>query len=405
MCSFTEEQREFLANSADGPGLAHHLSSYNLYMGVKYIFDQIENFPSEFHFSDILFPFLTPKRSFVFMATLYDFYTSCCELDEIYEELDTVEGKCQEKAQREEKLAELKEKILQNEENKNLYKERAKNIKKQLADLSVRHEEEQQTIKEYQAEEQVQLEKLKVCDDHEQKMQDEFSKVDNERQYYESLVVSDDQSQIIENYGKLTKKKEECFSKLRELEQQVHDGSSKVTQFEKVLSLCDDLNQNLRGEVSVENKTLDLKGLWSVASSLKQEIQALEKEETKLQAQVKEKDEAIPCQANELARLEAEQDSVACTWKEKQGRYRSLIADLQRSLSELSHRAEIEEAGLRDTIRKIEDLAAVITVKENELKEADEICKAKFVKLEEDLVRALSRISAQAVAYKMANLK
>lgn len=397
LCSITEEQHEILASSVDG-SLTEHASTHNLYMAVKYVFDKIELFTESFHYSDILFPSLAPKRSFVFMTKLYDFYTTCAEFDYYYEEADKLDSKRYELAKLKEENMKLKDDIQLNEQKKIVVAERKKDIIGQLNDLSSRKDVDLLAVKKLQAEEKSQKEKYNILDEQERKMKDLLVKADNEKKHFESLIVSDD-CQILEHQAKLTKKMEACKLRLEQLEKQVHDGSSKVSHFDKILNLNDSLNQVLRGEITIENKSLDLKGIHNSASVLKKECQMLDEEEAELQGLLQEKDEALPCSQNELARLDAEKDSIACTWQEKKGRYQSWLNDLQRSVSELTHRDQIVEAGLKDATSNLEQLSEKIAKKQEEILNMDKANLEQFARFETELIQVLRRFAYEAISY------
>lgn len=396
MCCLSEEQIGLLSSDVS---MTEHATAHNLYMAVKYMFDKIELFNQAFHYSDILFPSLAPKRSFVFMGTLYLFYTTCAEFDEVYEKMNTVDAKKNTQVKLNQQIAKLKEQIRINQEKKITFTEREKDIKKELSDLAAKYDQEQLAIKSLQAEEEAHLEKLNVLEEQERKMQELVSKINNEKKYYESLIVSDD-SQILENQAKLSKKKEECLSKLQQLEAQVKEGSSKISQFDAVLKLYDDLNHVLRGEIAIENKSFDLKGLSNSAAALKKEGQILDQEVEELQSLLQEKDEALPCSQNGLARLDAEKDSITCTWKEKQGRYQTMLSDLQRSVSELTHRALIEQAGFKDNAKKITQLSDEVVAKREDIQNMEAVNQEAFLRFEAALIQLFRHVINQALLYR-----
>jgi len=249
--ALNSNQIDKMRRTPGGSYMQEQVECRNLYQSVKFIMGHGKQIgESEFRFSDVFLPFLAPKRSFIFMYKMYAIYTDCCEFDEFFPVCEIIEGKKDNMAQLHQDKAALTEQIEREEQIISRNRGRLDDIGRQIAALIVDNSEKEKYIKSLESEEVELGTQLRNVESQEKVAQDEFNKLDNERQYHESLIVSDDQ-QVLSEHMKLSSKKEECLRKLHELEQKVAEGAAKLSQADVQLALYEALIETLGREVKV----------------------------------------------------------------------------------------------------------------------------------------------------------
>ena len=319
--NITEDQRAYINSyHAEAVSFGQHVWAHNLHSAIKYIFNHLGENGSEFVYSDILFPENTPRRSFVFMALMLNFYWYT---NDFADELNNDINSCIKKSELKTSLVLQKEKLMTQlkelEFQKCHYAESYADKKKLVRTKVEANEALEVTMKDLQSKEELVKKELEKIEEEEQKLQASLTSVQNEKKYFESLIVSDER-QVQDIYEKYSIKKDECVKRMKNLEEQVKMASHKLTQSNKILELQQKLNSILREEKCSDPHNNKIKGFQSLNDSITQLMEKkkkLEDEELEYDQKLAEAQEMLSKLKEENLQLKTHRDNITAKEEEK----------------------------------------------------------------------------------------
>lgn len=335
----TENQRGYInLYHPEAVSFGQHVWVHNLHATIKYVFNHLSENGSEFVYSDILFPENTPRRSFVFMALMLNFYWYS---NDFASDLDTHMTACLEAVEVKEKLKQEREKLLNQlkelELQKCQYAESYKDNKKLAMKSAEENQEKELLMKELLAEEEVIKKEVEKIEEEEQNLQATLTELQNDKQYFESLIVSNE-NQVKDVYEKHLVIKNECVEKMKILEKQVLMASSRLAQSKKVLELQKKLNLSLKEEQFLpdsQGKHKSFQDLYYSIGNLIENKNKLLEAKVSQDQKIIEAEEAIAKLKREYLKLEAEQQDIVAKGKEKIDACKNIVNDLKKSHSQL----------------------------------------------------------------------
>ncbi|KAK6640976.1 hypothetical protein RUM44_012675 [Polyplax serrata] len=378
--NLTEDQRSYISSyHPEAVSFSQHVWIHNLHTTIKYVFNHLSENGSEFVFSDILFPENTPRRSFVFMALMLNFYWYSIDFThdlegDITASLEKIQNFRDLKEEKEKYISQLRELEFQRCQYAELYKEKKKLAKKN-AEVN---EEKEMIMKELLTDEEVIQKNVEKVEIEQEKLQTELIKHQNEINYYESLIVSNEH-QVRDIYERHIIQKDECVKKMKLLEEKVKATSNTVTKSSKVLELQQKLNQLLKADS--DSKTFrGFQDLHRHFLNQTEERNKVSNEKVLLDKKLQEAQEALIKLKNDNAKLNMEEQEILTGSKDAVSERKKRLEKLEKTHSQLLIKLSKDSENIEQIIASTTDLQPKSTKVEIQINSIDTMHKEKYSK-------------------------